>query len=88
MTWTNGRLRVYRGSPGGVQGFGTSCRGSLPRAPKIGMRDLGAKGARITVYDANPGSPALLLAGVSRESFGAIKLPLSLDPFGFPGCKL
>ena len=88
MTWILGRLRVYRGSPGGVQGFGTSCRGSLARAPKIGMRDLGTKGARITVYDANPGSAALLAVGVSRTSFGAVQLPLSLDPFGFRGCKL
>lgn len=81
-------LRAYRGSPGGVAGFGTSCRGSLGTAPKIGMRDLGGKAARITVYDANPGSPAVLLVGLSRTSFGATPLPLALDPFGFAGCKL
>jgi hypothetical protein len=69
-------------------GFGTSCPGSLQKAPKIGMRDLAGNAARITIYDANPGAPALLLVGVSRTRFGAVQLPFALDALGFRGCKL
>ncbi|MFQ5504183.1 MAG: FG-GAP repeat domain-containing protein, partial [Planctomycetota bacterium] len=83
-----GRIRVYRASPPGVQVYGATCKGTLETSPRIGIRDLQGKGARIHLSDAAPGSPALLLLGLSRTKWGTIPLPLALDPLGFSGCKL
>jgi hypothetical protein len=83
-----GRVAVYRGSPAGAQAYGLPCNGQLARAPKIGVRDLGASGARLTVHDAAPGAPVLLLLGVSRTSFAGLTLPQPLGAIGLPGCLL
>ena len=85
---TLGRLQLWRASPSGVQVYAASCKGTLNTSPKIGIRDLQGKGARIHLSDAAPGSPALLLLGLSRTNWGTIPLPLALDPLGFTGCKL
>ena len=83
-----GRIAVYQGSPAGVKVFGTTCRGTLKTAPKIGIRDLGKKGIRLQLSGGAPASPAALLLGLSRTRWGNFSLPLALDPFGFTGCKL
>ncbi|MFQ5427072.1 MAG: hypothetical protein ACE5EV_08325, partial [Gaiellales bacterium] len=82
MNLPRGRLRLWRGSPAGVQTFGAACRGSLATSPKIGIRDLQGKGARIHLSEGASGSPALLLLGLSRSTWGTIPLPLALDPLG------
>jgi FG-GAP-like repeat/FG-GAP repeat len=83
-----GRLRVYRGSPAGVNVFGAACRNSLPTTPRIGIRDLGAKGLRLHLSGGAAGAPAVLLLGLSRTNWGSIPLPLGLAGYGYPGCKL
>ena len=40
------------------------------------------------MFDAAPSGPAVLLVGLSRNSWGSIPLPLSLYPWGYPGCLL
>ena len=83
-----GSVRVYRSSPASVQVFGSACRGTLTTIPRIGIRDLANNGLRLHLSGAAPGSPALLLLGLSRKNWGTIPLPLALGPFGFRGCKL
>ena len=83
-----GRLRLFRGSPSGVRVFGKACAGTLRTTPRIGMRDLGSKGVRIHLSGGAPGARAFLLLGLSRSRWGGARLPLALDPFGFPGCRL
>jgi hypothetical protein len=83
-----GRLLAYRGSPTGVELFGPSCRGTAATAPRIGVRDLGAAGVRITLQDGTPGAPAALLLGFSRTRWGGQGLPYPLDVLGLPGCSL
>jgi hypothetical protein len=85
---TLGRLLVYRGSPKGVEVFGLSCRGTAATTPRIGARDLGASGVRITLKDGTPGAPAALFVGLSRTSWGGQVLPYPLAPLGLPGCSL
>jgi hypothetical protein len=85
---TLGRLLAYRGSPKGVEVFGVSCAGSTATAPRIGARDLGPKGVRITLKDGTPGAPAALFVGFSRTNWGGQALPYPLDFLGLPGCSL
>ena len=79
-----GRLLVYRGSPGGVEVFGSSCRGTLPTYPKLGIRDLGQKGARVTLHDAAPGAPAVFLVGLSRSRWGNLNFAPAAVPSRLP----
>ena len=52
------------------------------------MRNLFAQGVRLHLSDAEPGSSAALLVGLSRTSIGGAPLPYSLTPLGFSGCQL
>ena len=54
----------------------------------IGVRDLQGKALRITVHDAPPASPVVLLIGRSRQTFYNLLLPYPLDLLGLPGCAL
>jgi hypothetical protein len=83
-----GRLALLRGLPQGVQPFGAPCAGSLATPPKIGLRNVDGKATRLHLSGAEPGSPAVLLLGLSRTQFAGVPLPLSLAPFGFTGCSL
>lgn len=56
-------------------------------APQLGLSAL-ATSARLLLSGAPPGAPAHLLLGVSSTSWAGTPLPLSLDPFGFTGCRL
>ena len=81
-----GRAALFRG---GVRVYGASCRGTLRWNPQIDVQDLPAKGVvRIHLNTGAASSPALLLLGLSKDSWANIALPLALDPFGFRGCKL
>ena len=68
--------------------FGAPGRGTLTTEPKIGLRDLGSAGFRVHLSDAEPGSTAALVLGVSRTTWVGRPLPLSLAEYGFPGCSL
>ncbi len=61
---------------------GTSCGGSLTGSPTTTT----AYNLQLAGADAN--KPAILLIGASHTEFGALKLPLRLDAFGFAGCWL
>lgn len=85
---SQGRVRLFRGKPAGAQLYGSACQGALAKEPRIGMRNLFAQGVRLHLSDAEPGSPAALLVGLSRTSIGGAPLPYSLNPLGFSGCQL
>jgi hypothetical protein len=92
------RLALYRGSPAGSDSFGQSCAGTLSSSPKIGLRSLpppaddvrfgNDPASRVHLSDAEPGSPAVLLLGLSRTTFAGKPLPIALSPLGFAGCSL
>ena len=82
-----GRIRVFKGPPGGVQAFGTPCPGTLAAAPLFGIRSMQDR-VRLHLSGAPPNAPALLVVGLSRSSFGGAALPYPLDAIGFPGCAL
>ncbi len=84
-----GRVRMFRGTPAGASVYGSACQGTLPTIPRIGMRQLGSIGVRLHLHDAEPGSSAVLLLGLSRTQLGnGTPLPVRLDALGFPGCSL
>jgi hypothetical protein len=83
-----GRVTLFRLPPAALRPHGQACEGTLGRAPRAGMVDLGATGVRMHLSDAPPGAAAVLLAGTSNRSWGSIALPLRLDPWGFVGCAL
>ena len=83
-----GRIRVVRVAPTAVEAYGSSCQGSLSRAPGIGLQDRGNGLVRVHLRDAAAGGTALLMIGRSRTSAGGIALPFALDPYGFTGCSL
>ena len=86
-----GRVTVYRTAPPGVQPLGAACAGTLARAPRIGIAGLGvlaSEGVRVHLSNAPPATPALLLFGFSKTTWGSIPLPLALDVLGFRGCEL
>jgi len=82
-----GIVHSYRGTPPGVQGFGSSCQGSVSKMLQIGLRDLGTA-ARLHLSGAEPGQTAFLAVGSSRATWNGQSLPLRLDLYGFPGCLL
>jgi FG-GAP repeat len=83
-----GRMTLYRTVPKGVGGVGSACKGTLKQAPRIGLRSLGNKGARLHLNQAPAKTPALLLLGVSNSQWGGATLPLPLGFIGLPTCKL
>jgi len=87
-TYANGIVRSYRGTPPGVEGFGSSCQGSVSKMLQIGLRDFGANGARLHLSGAEPGQTAFLAVGSSRATWNGQPLPMGLEPYGFPGCLL
>ena len=87
-SFRRGRVRVLRGSPAGTRAFGKGCGGAGAATPRIGMRDLGARGVRIHLSGVPAGARAFLALGLSRTRWGGASLPLALDPFGLPGCRL
>jgi hypothetical protein len=83
-----GRIRLYRGTPPGVESFGARCSGTLRSAPQIGLRDLQGFGVRIHLSSAPAGAPAALLLGFSSSQWHGLTLPLSLASLGLPQCFL
>lgn len=61
---------------------GTSCGGSLNGSPTT------TTAYNLQLAGADASKPAILLIGASHTEFGALKLPLKLDAFGFAGCWL
>ena len=71
---------------GPVQGFGESCNGLLvywENEPLLGSSDF-----KLYLYGVAPQVPAVLIAGISDDSWAGIPLPLDLGPFGGPGCSI
>jgi len=86
-----GRLRAYQGALANADVYAPGCAGTQPSAPRIGIRGFGGttgRGQRIHLSGAAPGRQAVLAIGTSRTSWLGQRLPLALDPFGFPGCAL
>ena len=87
--FTRGRVMLFRGSPPGVEGFASPCRGTLASAPQMGVRSLGAAGVRLHLSNADPTGSAVLLLGLSRDQLGSgVRLPLPLSALGFSDCWL
>jgi hypothetical protein len=83
-----GRATLFRAAPPGVVARGATCKGSLPQAPRIGLRDLGARGFRVHLSQAPPAAIAILLLGSSGTPFRTQPLEIDLDRLGFTGCSL
>lgn len=82
-----GRGMLFRAAPSGVRIEGAACAGGLDAEPRIGVRRH--RGAtRVNLSHAPPAARALLLVGFSRQRWGPLKLPATLDFLGLPGCKL
>lgn len=88
MGWPLGRIRMYRGTPPGVEPYGSACSGTLPSRPQMGLRDLQGRGVRLHLSNAPPAGYAALALGLSRTQWNGTPLPLPLDPLGLPGCSL
>lgn len=82
-----GRTLMNRPVPDGVHVRGDGCAGTMPTAPRIGLRTT-ATGARVHLSNVPAGSIGVLMLGSSDQQWGAISLPLQLDAFGLPGCVL
>jgi hypothetical protein len=83
-----GRATLFRAAPPGVVARGAVCKGSLPQAPRIGLRDLGARGFRVHLSKAPPAASAILMLGSSRTPFRTLPIEVDLDRLGFTGCSL
>ena len=85
---SHGRIRAFRAAFAG-QGpvAGRPCS-STGQEPLIGARKT-ATGSRITIAKAPPASLAWLNLMIGNPgSYGGVSLPVSLAPWGFPGCEL
>ena len=92
-----GRVHAYRAVPPTTRLIGRPCAvrpTSGPGMPKIGCRNLYNRdhsrvvGTRITMFDAEPALPAVLILGQSdRHHLGRL-LPWSLGDLGLPRCAL
>jgi hypothetical protein len=83
-----GRATLFRAAPPGVVARGATCKGSLPQAPRIGLRDLGPRGFRVHLSRTPPAATAMLLLGSSRTRFRTLAIEIDLDGLGFSGCSL
>lgn len=83
-----GRIRLYRGTPPGVEPIGMSCAGTLPTTPQMGLRDLQGRGVRLHLSRTPPAAHVALLLGFSRTHWHGLTLPASLAPLGLPSCSL
>ncbi len=82
-----GRILAYDAAPPGAVPYGAACRGQLPREPMLGVSSE-EKWTKVTVHGAAPGTPVMLLVGLSRTAWQGFALPLALDALGLPGCAL
>jgi len=83
-----GRITLLRLPPSVVRPYGDPCFGTLGRAPRLGVADLGAQGVRVHASNAPPGAPSVLLVGDSDRTWHGIPLPIKLSPLGFTDCEL
>jgi hypothetical protein len=83
-----GRITLFRLPPSIVRPYGDPCFGTLGRAPRLGVLDLGAQGVRLHASDAPPAAPSALLIGDSNRAWHGIPLPIKLSPLGFTNCEL
>ncbi|MCI0589008.1 MAG: hypothetical protein L0323_19480 [Planctomycetes bacterium] len=90
-----GRVRVFSfpGFPAGSSIFGTGCPGFGGFLPSIATTgglatSTGNPIFGIALGQALGGAAAVLVAGVSSQSWGGLPLPLDLAPSGAPGCAL
>jgi hypothetical protein len=86
-------VSVYVNQLTGFSRYGSGCQGSSPFAPTMGSAGgpptVGNASFAWTLAGAPPGAPCLLILGASKTFLGGSPiLPLSLAPFGAPGCSL
>lgn len=86
--FSRGRLRMYRGTPAGVDPYGNACTGTLPSRPQMGIGNQEGIGVRLHLSNAPPAAHVALLLGFSRTQWNGIALPASLAPLGLPDCSL
>jgi hypothetical protein len=82
-----GRIGLVRGSQPGAHlqhDTGCSSSGTVP----TNVLRWGPLGLRLAVAKAPPGALAFLVVGTSISNHLGVALPLSLDPIGWPGCRL
>ncbi len=75
---------------GGHEAFGAGCAGSLG-VPMLqaSPHSVAEPGGTVLVLVQNlPTSMAVMAMGFSDTTTGAVSLPLALDPYGMPGCRL
>jgi hypothetical protein len=83
-----GRVTLFRLPPSAVRPYGDACFGTLGRAPRLGVLDLGPSGVRVHASDAPPAAPSVLLVGDSDRTWQGLPLPLKLSALGFTNCEL
>lgn len=83
-----GRVTLFRLPSSVVRPEGHACEGTLPRAPRAGVVELGTAGVRMHLSDAPSNAPAVLLVGLSNRSWAGLTLPIKLHSWGFLGCEL
>src|SRR5690606_30231756 len=88
ITGVEGRINLFRGLPENARPVGTPCRGTVGRAPRIGLTRYDAARTRLHLSNAPAGSPAILVVGVSTTSWHGHALPFALDFLGYTGCSL
>lgn len=86
-TFVPGLLRAFRTLPPTAATYGQALASAGPPA-RMGMRNLGGTGVRLTLCDAQSGALALAVLGFSDQTFGGAPLPASLAPVGLPGMLL
>jgi hypothetical protein len=80
-----GRHYMFSGAPQGVVPSGTGCTGTLGNEPRMGLRDLGIQGVRVTLSGGEPLGGALFVVGASLAVPGPV---IGLHALGFTGCSL
>lgn len=84
------KFRLWCRKLGSTATSGTGCPGSNNSVPLLnfgGTPEINNMFS-INVSGATPNRPALLTFGISKTTWGAIRLPFDLAPLGAPGCKL
>ena len=84
------KFRIYGGSCGQVDLFGTGCAGSSGVTPEFGWGTVPAVGGTLNVMLQRgvPNDFAILAVGDSNTVWNSQPLPFDLTPYGAPGCQI
>jgi hypothetical protein len=89
FTGVQWKFRIWTGTPGHYEVFGTGCSGARgrPEMSWFGMPMTGAS-FNLQLDRAVPGTFVLLSFGDSNTQSGGVPLPYDLAPHGAPGCSV